>query len=78
MRGIAIAIFYAVGTGAGALAPSLFGWIVEGGSAGRLFAGYGFASLLMLVAAAIARKFSIASERRSLEALASDHPEESS
>jgi len=72
MRGIAIAIFYALGTGAGALAPSLFGWIVEGGSAGRLFAAYALASLLMLFAAAVARKLSVASERRSLEALVSD------
>jgi MFS family permease len=78
VRGIAIAIFYAIGTGAGGLAPSLFGWIVQGGSAGRLFAGYAFASALMLVAAAVARKLSIASERRSLEALAHDHPEQSS
>jgi MFS family permease len=72
IRGIAIAIFYAIGTGAGAFAPSLFGWIVEGGAAARLFAGYGFASSLMLVAAGVARKLSIASEGKSLESLASD------
>lgn len=72
MRGIAIAIFYAIGTGAGALAPSLFGWIVEGGSAGRLFLAYAFASLLMLAAAFVARRFAVSSERRSLEALVSE------
>lgn len=71
MRGIAIALFYAVGTFAGALAPSLFAWIVEQGERGRLFAGYAFASALMLAAAAVARRLALPSEGKSLEALAS-------
>ena len=42
LRGIAIALFYAVGTAAGGLgAPALFGALVETGSAGeRVFDGY--------------------------------------
>jgi len=71
MRGIAIALFYALGTGAGALAPSLFGQIVDDGSPGRLFAGYALASLLMLGAAAVARRWCVASEGKSLEAITS-------
>ena len=72
MRGIAIALFYALGTGAGAIAPALFGWIVEGGARSRLFAGYALASLLMLVAAGVARRFSVASEGKSLEEINAD------
>ncbi|HKO54140.1 MAG TPA: MFS transporter [Polyangiaceae bacterium] len=71
VRGIAIALFYALGTAAGAVAPSLFGQIVDDGSPGRPFAGYAFASLSMLGAAAVARRLCVASEGRSLEAITS-------
>lgn len=70
IRGIAIALFYAIGTFAGALAPSLFAWIVEQGERGRLFAGYAFASALMLTAAIVARRLAVPSEGKSLESLA--------
>ncbi|MDO9015283.1 MAG: MFS transporter [Deltaproteobacteria bacterium] len=69
IRGVAIALFYAIGTGGGAFAPSLFARIVEGGDPGRLFAGYALASTLMLIAAVVARRLGVASEGRSLEEL---------
>jgi MFS family permease len=76
MRGIAIALFYAVATGGGAIAPWIFGKIVEDGDPTRLFIGYAFASVLMLIAAGVARVLAVPSEGRSLEALAEegDHP----
>ena len=40
LRGLAIAVFYAVGTLAGAAAPTLFGAIVDSGEPERLFAGF--------------------------------------
>lgn len=72
IRGVAIAIFYAVGTAGGAVAPSLFARIVEGGDPSRLFAGYAFAAALMLAAAVIARRLGVPSEGRSLEELTRD------
>lgn len=69
IRGVIIAFFYSFGTTVGAMAPLLFAWIVEAGDPSRLFVGYAFASVLMLLAAAIARAFAVASEGRSLEAL---------
>jgi len=72
IRGVAIAFFYAVGTGGGAFAPSLFAWIVERGDPSRLLAGYTFAGALMALAAVVARRFCVASEGRSLEELAHD------
>jgi MFS family permease len=42
MRGFAIAVFYALGTGAGGfVAPLLFGWLVGTGSRDAVTAGYG-------------------------------------
>ncbi|MFO0611872.1 MAG: MFS transporter [Polyangiaceae bacterium] len=72
MRGMVIALFYAVATSGGAVAPLVFGEIVQSGNAVRLFVGYAFASGLMFVAAVIARVYGVSAERRSLEALAED------
>ena len=69
VRGVAIAFFYALGTGGGAVAPSLFAHIVERGDPLRLVAGYAFASALMLAAAVVARRLGVDSEGRSLEEL---------
>jgi MFS family permease len=74
LRGMAIAVFYAFGTLAGAGAPLLFGIIVDTGDPGRLFAGYALAAVLMSAAAVVARVFGIDAERRSLEALTADAP----
>ncbi len=71
LRGIAIAFFYAIGTGAGGLlAPTLFGSLIESGNRTALFAGYGLAAALMLGAAATAWKLGVAAERRPLEEIA--------
>jgi MFS family permease len=70
-RALAIAIFYALGTAVGGTtAPLLFGYLVQSGSAWALAAGYAFAASLMLAAAAIAAKFGIDAEMRSLESIA--------
>ncbi|HTJ40958.1 MAG TPA: MFS transporter [Kofleriaceae bacterium] len=70
LRGMAIAVFYAVGTLAGAVAPTLFGAIVDTGEPSRLFAGYALASALMIGAAVVARTLGVDAEGRSLEELA--------
>lgn len=71
LRALAIALFYAVGTAAGGVAgPALFGWLIETGSRGSVFAGYLLGSLLMLVAAVIAWRYGVAAERRALEDVA--------
>ena len=74
LRGMAIAVFYAFGTLAGAGAPLLFGAIVDTGDRGSLFAGYALAAVLMLAAAVVARVFGVDAERRSLEALTGETP----
>jgi MFS family permease len=70
VRGLAIALFYAIGTAAGALAPALFGAIVHEGDPVRLFGAYAGAAGLMIAAAIVARIYGVASEGRSLESLA--------
>ena len=71
MRALAIAAFYAVGTGAGGVAgPWLFGILIDTGSRGSVFAGYLFGAVLMLGAAVIAARFAIRAERQPLEAIA--------
>jgi MFS family permease len=71
IRALAIALFYAVGTGiGGVLGPVVFGMLVESGSRTTVFMGYLFGSALMLVAAAIAARWCIAAERKSLEHVA--------
>jgi MFS family permease len=71
IRALAIAVFYAVGTGIGGVAgPALFGALVQSGNRSSVFAGYLFGSALMLAAAAIAWKWGVAAERKPLEAVA--------
>ncbi|HVV85479.1 MAG TPA: MFS transporter [Kofleriaceae bacterium] len=72
VRGMAIAVFYAIGTLVGAGAPALFGAIVDTGEPSRLFAGYALAAAMMLGAAVAARKLGVDAEGRSLEALCAD------
>ncbi len=69
LRGMAIAVFYAFGTGIGAFAPTLFGMFVESGNPMSVFHGYLLATVLMLVAAIVARTHGVDAERRSLEEL---------
>jgi MFS family permease len=71
VRALAIAFFYAVGTGIGGVAgPVLFGLLIDTGSRGSVFAGYLFGAGLMVAAAMIAWRYAIAAERRTLESVA--------
>jgi MFS family permease len=70
VRALAIAFFYAVGTGiGGVIGPWLFGALIDSGSRWSLFVGYLFGSVLMLAAALIAARFAVAAERKSLESI---------
>ena len=71
IRGMAIAIFFAVGTLFGGLgAPLLFGWIIGTGSNTALFVGYVFAAALMIFGAVMEAWTGVPAERRSLEHIA--------
>jgi MFS family permease len=71
VRALAIALFYAIGTGIGGVAgPTLFGALIDTGSRGSVFAGYLFGSFLMIAAAIIAWRYCIAAERKPLESVA--------
>ncbi len=71
VRALAIALFYAVGTGIGGVAgPALFGALIDTGSRNGVFAGYLLGSALMIAAAAVAWRWCISAERRSLETIA--------
>ena len=71
VRALAIAIFYAVGTGVGGIAgPIVFGILIETGSRPTVFAGYLFAAVLMIAASLVALRYGVAAERKSLEQVA--------
>jgi len=71
IRALAIAIFFAVGTGAGGvLAPWLFGTLIGTGSRGAVFAGYLVGAALMLLAVAAVLAYGVRAERKSLEEIA--------
>ena len=71
VRAMAIALFYATATAIGGVgAPYLFGWLVEAGSRTNLYFGYLFAAALMLFAAAVAWRFAVDAEGKSLEEVA--------
>src|SRR5262249_5565129 len=68
IRGMAIAIFFAIGTLVGGVgAPLLFGWIIGTGSRTALFMGYLMAAVLMIFAAAMEACLGVAAERRPRE-----------
>jgi MFS family permease len=71
IRALAIAFFYAIGTGTGGVVgPWFFGILIDTGSRASLFVGYLLGSALMLAGAAVAWRFGIAAERKSLETVA--------
>jgi MFS family permease len=71
IRALAIAFFYAVGTGVGGVfSPWLMGALIETGSRGSVFAGYVLGASLMIAAAVVAARLSVAAERKPLEAVA--------
>jgi len=71
MRALAIAIFYAVGTGAGGFAaPWLFGALIETGSRGAVAVGYAIGAVLVVAAGLLALRWAVDAERRPLEEIA--------
>jgi MFS family permease len=71
IRALAIAFFYAVGTGTGGIVgPWLFGALIESGSRAHVFAGYLIGAVLMIAAAGIAGRWAVAAERKPLEHVA--------
>lgn len=71
VRALALAVFYALGTGLGGIAaPWVFGMLIESGSRDRVLMGYGLAALLMALAAALTLWLGEHAERRSLEDVA--------
>ena len=71
IRALAIAFFYAIGTGiGGVIGPWIFGLLIDSGSRWSLFGGYLFGSVLMLLAASVAARWAIAAERQPLETVA--------
>src|SRR5216684_5246846 len=71
MRAIAIALFYAFGTGIGGVAgPIVFGALIETGARIDILYGYLLGGGLMLAAAVVAFWLGVDAERRSLEDVA--------
>lgn len=71
VRALAIAMFYAIGTGIGGVAgPALFGALIDTGSRISVFMGYLFGAGLMIAAAVVAWCYCIAAERQPLESVA--------
>jgi MFS family permease len=71
IRALAIAFFYAVGTGVGGIvAPWLFGILIDTGSRASVFGGYLFGATLMVLAGCVAWLWGVDAERRPLESVA--------
>jgi MFS family permease len=71
VRAIAIALFYAFGTGLGGVAgPALFGALIDTGNRMSIFYGYLLGGVLMIGAAVVAGFLAADAERRSLEDVA--------
>jgi MFS family permease len=69
-RAMAIALFYAVGTGIAALSPTLFGALIATHSKTNVNYGYLLGAGLMIGAGLVAVFLAVAAERRSLEDIA--------
>jgi MFS family permease len=71
VRALAIAVFYALGTGLGGIAaPWVFGTLIGSGNPASIAGGYAFGAALMLLAGVLAWWLAIPAERRSLEEVA--------
>ena len=71
VRALAIALFYAIGTGLGGIAgPALFGRLIETGSRTEVLIGYLIGAALMVGAGVVAAVWGVAAERRPLESIA--------
>jgi MFS family permease len=70
IRALAIAFFYAIGTGVGGIAgPWLFGLLIDTGSRWSVYGGYLLGAVLMVAAGCIAWRWGVAAERKPLEAV---------
>lgn len=70
IRGMAISLFYAVGTLIGGVgAPLLYGYLIGTGSRLSVFWGYVFAGMLMVAAAVVEGFLGVKAERQSLESI---------
>jgi len=75
MRAVAIAVFYAVGTGLGGFAgPALFGELIGTGSHAAVALGYAVAAAMMAAAGLGALRHGVDAERKSLEDIAPPLP----
>ncbi|MBA1200235.1 MFS transporter [Pseudomonas capeferrum] len=71
IRALAIAVFYAFGTGLGGMiGPTLFGALIETGSRTNVLYGYLIGAGLMIIAGLVQALWGVASERKSLEHVA--------
>jgi MFS family permease len=71
IRALAIAVFYAVGTGVGGvIGPVLFGALIDTGSRVSLVGGYLLGAVLMVLAAGVMWRWGVAAERKPLEQVA--------
>ena len=71
IRALAIAFFYAIGTGIGGIiGPSLFGALIDTGSRMSVFGGYLLGSALMILGGCVAWRWGVAAERKPLEEVA--------
>jgi len=71
IRALAIAVFFAIGTGTGGIvAPWLFGTLIGTGSRTAVFYGYLAGAALMLLAVAAVLAWGVRAERKSLEEIA--------
>lgn len=71
IRALAIAFFYALGTGLGGIiGPTLFGALIESGQRINVFYGYLIGAGLMLLAGVVEMIWGVDSERKSLETVA--------
>jgi MFS family permease len=68
LRALAIAFFYAIGTGIGGIVgPMLFGVLISTGSRTSVAVGYCIGSILMIAAAGVEALWGVAAERKPLE-----------
>lgn len=71
IRALAIAVFYAFGTGLGGIVgPTLFGALIESQDRSNVFIGYLIGAALMVFAGLVQGKWGVAAERKSLESVA--------
>jgi MFS family permease len=71
VRALAIALFYALGTGIGGVAaPWIFGLLVGTGDAGAVASGYAVGAVLMIIAGGVALWLGVDAECKPLESVA--------